>query len=166
MERYAQVVRLSTQGVSPRQIAQQLRMARGTVLKYLRARSFPERASSPHPRLINTFVPYLQDRWNTGEHNARVLWRAIRAGFCGERCARPTPREWVALPSPSTRCGGTSTPRHAGGDLLLLPTRLVGCSCRPVATSRPPNRPTSRHARVKALLSPRPSNWSCRARRS
>jgi transposase len=77
-ERYEQVVALAEQGISARQIAFQLGMARGTVLKYLRAHGFPERAARPRPRLIDPYEPYLQDRWNAGEHNARVLWREIR----------------------------------------------------------------------------------------
>ena len=82
LERYEQVVALAEHGVSARQIACQLRMARGTVLKYLRAKSFPEHASRPRPRLIDPYLPYLQERWNAGEHHPRVLWREIRAqGF-------------------------------------------------------------------------------------
>lgn len=82
LERYEQVVALAEHSVSARQIAFQLRLARGTVLKYLRASSFPERASRSRPRLIDPYVPYLYERWNAGEHNARVLWREIRAqGF-------------------------------------------------------------------------------------
>lgn len=72
------MVALSAQGISARQIAFQLRMARGTVLKYLRASTFREHASRPRPRLIDPYVPYLQDRWNAGEHKPRVLWREIR----------------------------------------------------------------------------------------
>lgn len=49
-ERYEQVVARSQQGVSSRQIAHELHRARGTVLKYLRASSFPERVSRPRPR--------------------------------------------------------------------------------------------------------------------
>lgn len=78
LERYEQVVALAEHGISARQIACQLRMARGTVLKYLRARSFPEQVSRPRPRLIDPYVPYLQERWNAGEHSARMLWREIR----------------------------------------------------------------------------------------
>lgn len=77
-ERYEQVVALSQQGVSSRQIAAELNMARGTVLQYLRASSFPERVSRPRPRLIDPYAPYLQERWNAEEHNARKLWREIR----------------------------------------------------------------------------------------
>jgi transposase len=31
------------------------------------------------PRRIDPYIPYLQDRWNAGEHNARTLWREIHA---------------------------------------------------------------------------------------
>lgn len=69
---------LSQQGVSSRQIASELNMARGTVLKYLCVSSFPVRVSRPRPRLIDPYAPYLQERWNAGEQNARTLWREIR----------------------------------------------------------------------------------------
>ena len=55
-ERFDQAVALFQQGVSARQIAHDLTMARGTVLKYVRASCFPEQASRPRPRLIDPFV--------------------------------------------------------------------------------------------------------------
>ena len=77
--RYERVVHLSQQGVAAVQIARQLGMARGTVLKYARAASFPEMASHSRPRQIDPYLDYLRARWNAGEHNAQVLWREIRA---------------------------------------------------------------------------------------
>jgi len=54
-------------------------LARGTVMKYLRAACFPEMAPHPRPRQIDPYLPYLRERWNAGEHNARALWREIHA---------------------------------------------------------------------------------------
>ena len=115
---------LAEHGVSARQIACQLRMARGTVLKFLRAKRFPERASCSRPRLSDPYVPYLHERWNAGEHSARVLWRAMRAGLCGQRCARAASRGWVAKVAhgahavPNARTSRQSAGRQAGGRLL------------------------------------------------
>ena len=76
---YEQVVALHQQGVSARRIAQQLGIARGTVLTHLRALCFPETVRRPRARQIDPYLPYLRERWNAGEHNARALWREIRA---------------------------------------------------------------------------------------
>jgi transposase len=77
-EQYERVVGLHQQGVSAVQIAKQTGLARGTVLKYVRAATFPELAPRPRPRQIDPYLPHLRERWNAGEHNARALWRDIR----------------------------------------------------------------------------------------
>ncbi len=116
LERYEQVVALAEQGLSARHIAFQLRMARGTVLKYLRASSFPEQVSRPRPRLIDPYVPYLHERWTAGEHSARVLWREIRAqGFAASdvhvrRLVAGWPRSSVPMASPTQGTVGSPTP--------------------------------------------------------
>jgi transposase len=75
--RYEHVQELHQQGLSSHQIAKQVGIARGTVLSYLRAVCFPETARRPRPRQIDPYLPYLQERWNAGEHNARTLWREV-----------------------------------------------------------------------------------------
>jgi transposase len=97
---YEQVVALHEQGVSSVQIAKQVRLARGTVLKYLRTACFPEMAPHSRPRQIDPYVPFLQQRWNAGEHNARALWREIRAqGYsAGEEQVRRVVNAWRADP--------------------------------------------------------------------
>jgi transposase len=93
---YEQVVALHQHGASSVQIAKQVGLARGTVLKYLRAACFPEMAPRPRPRQIDPYVPYLQERWNAGEHNARALWREIRQqGYsAGEEQVRRVVNAW------------------------------------------------------------------------
>lgn len=78
LARYEQVQHLHQQGVAAVQIARQLELARGTVLKFLRADTFPEMATRPRPRQIDPYLEYLRQRWNAGEHNAQALWREIR----------------------------------------------------------------------------------------
>ena len=111
-EQYERVVALHQQGVSSVQIAKQVGLARGTVLTYLRAACFPEMLPRPRPRQIDPYLPYLQERWNAGEHNARALWREIRAqGYgAGDEQVRRVVNAWRADPhnhgnQPSTVAG-------------------------------------------------------------
>lgn len=99
-ELYERVVALHQQGVSSVQIAKQLGLARGTVLRYVRAASFPELAPRPRPRQIDPYLPYLRERWNAGEHNARALWREIRQqGYgAGDEQVRRIVNAWRADP--------------------------------------------------------------------
>jgi transposase len=80
--RYERMVALAQEGVSARQIAQEVGVAPATVYRYLAASSFPEHFFPQRPRPtdpIDPYIPYLQERWNAGEHNALTLWRAIHA---------------------------------------------------------------------------------------
>lgn len=104
---FEQVKRLHQQGVAAVQISRQLELARGTVLKFIRAASFPEMAGRPRPRQIDSYLDYLQERWNAGEHNAQALWREIRAqGYsAGDEQVRRVVNLWRA------------DPHHPGGQL-------------------------------------------------
>jgi transposase len=73
------VVALAEEGLSAHQIAQDIGIGRATVYRYLAAASFPERIPPRPPRQIDPYLPYLQARWNAGEHNAQILWREIHA---------------------------------------------------------------------------------------
>lgn len=97
---YERVVALHREGVPSLQIAKQVGIARGTVLKYLRAACFPEMAARPRQRQIDAYLPYLRERWNSGEHNARGLWREIRTqGYrAGEDQVRRVLNAWRADP--------------------------------------------------------------------
>jgi transposase len=79
LARYEQVVALAQEGVSAHQIAQEVGVSRATVYRFLTATGYPDRLSPLRPRQIDPYIPYLQDRWNTGEHNALTLWREIHA---------------------------------------------------------------------------------------
>jgi len=97
---YERVVALHHEGVPSLQIAKRMGLARGTVLKYLRAACFPEMATRPRHRQIDAYVSYLRERWNAGEHNARALWREIRAqGYsAGDDQVRRVVHAWRADP--------------------------------------------------------------------
>jgi transposase len=85
--RYAEVCALHDQGLSARQIARSLRLARNTVRRFLRAERFPERQPRrPRPTLLTPYEPHLRERWAAGCRNATGLWRELRArGFTGGR---------------------------------------------------------------------------------
>jgi transposase len=84
LERYQRVLELDGQGVSLRAIARRMGMHRGTVRRWLRTGSFPERARRHATSRTDPFVDYLRRRWDEGCHNAARLTEEIRAlGFRG-----------------------------------------------------------------------------------
>lgn len=76
-ERYQRVHELHAQGKSQRSIARILHMDRGTVGRFLRAATFPERVARSVPRDTDAYVEYLRQRWSEGCHNAQTLMREI-----------------------------------------------------------------------------------------
>lgn len=130
LARYNEIKTLHQQGVSLHQIAEQLHMSRRTVRHFLRADDFPERAQKPRPRL-DRFVPYIQQRWAAGCHNAVQIWRELCAqGFRGGRStvsdfvARlrsslpPTERASQSRTSIAGTCAATPSPRRSAYLLL------------------------------------------------
>jgi transposase len=86
LARYEQVWALSRQGWSPRAIAQQLGMGRWTVVRYLRAPTFPERKgrSDTGQSLLTPYKERLLKRWNAGCREALQLFRDLRRhGYTG-----------------------------------------------------------------------------------
>lgn len=79
------VLELQQQGLSRRAIARQLRLGYRTVQRYLDADTFPELAQRRQGRsILDQDLPYLQQRWHEGEHNASQLFREIkRQGYSG-----------------------------------------------------------------------------------
>lgn len=74
-------------GMTQREIARVVELARGTVRRYLRAEAFPEQGPRPRPRpskLRPPYEPYLRQQCDTGVQEAAILWRAIKAqGYTG-----------------------------------------------------------------------------------
>lgn len=100
---YEQTKQLQQAGLTERQIAKQLDLARATVHKYCQAETFPERKvrNSP-PGGVAPYAAYLRQRWEAGCHDATQLWRELRdQGYPGKvqavwrytrRWCAPTPR--------------------------------------------------------------------------
>jgi transposase len=135
LARYEQVVALAQEGLSAHQIAQDVGVARATVYRYLAAACFPERIPAQHPRQIDPYVAYLQERWNAGEHNAQTLWRDIHAqGYPGNVAPvrrlvmawrTPPPQPGVAgQPLPAKKEAASYSPRQTGWLLTKAETEL------------------------------------------
>jgi transposase len=135
LARYEAVVDLHLRGASLRAIGRAVGLSRATARRFVRAGTFPERASpSPRPTSLSPYEPYLRERWTAGCHNARVLHDEIRArGFRG---AAVTVRRLVGTwrPTPGRR---GPTPRRSGTGSAIPP---------------PPRPPTR-------ALSPRQARW-------
>jgi transposase len=109
LARYEEVMALHAQGTSLRAIAATTGLAKGTVMKFVHAGSFPEMgARSPRRTQLTPLLGYLRARWATGCHNASQLWRELRdAGYTGGRSAVKdllhTWREPASTPCQTTR---------------------------------------------------------------
>ena len=83
-ERYERVMELHRQGVSQRTIGKQLGLNRETVRRYIRAGTFPERATRAYSTLADPFTEHIRQRWERGCHNAAQIARELMAiGFEG-----------------------------------------------------------------------------------
>jgi transposase len=111
LARFEQVRALSQEGVSARQIAEETGVARATIYRYLSAAGFPEYLPRTHERPIEPYIPYLQERWNRGQHNALTLWREIHAqGYpAGVAQVRRLVMAW-RTPPPAPGIAGTPLP--------------------------------------------------------
>ena len=87
-------MRLHEQGVSVRQIAQQMGMGRQTVRRYLNQGAFPEITQRRKmPSILDRWEPYLLQRWQAGCHNALQLYREIHEqGYTG---SHPLVSRWA-----------------------------------------------------------------------
>ena len=85
---YQQVIELRQQQVSQREIARRTGLDRGTVGRYLKAGTFPERtpgwSRGPKSSLANEHLSHLKRRWDEGCRNASQLFQEVQSqGFRG-----------------------------------------------------------------------------------
>ena len=80
-ERYAAVQALHAEGCSVREIARRLGLARGTAAKFAGPASIDELLvkATRRPSILDSFKPYLGQRWNDGITSAAALHEEIRA---------------------------------------------------------------------------------------
>lgn len=100
-ERYEAVKELHRLGVSKSEIARRLNLDWRTVDKYIKADECPVYARShKRPSILDPYMDYMRQRWESGCHNATQIWREIRKlGFGG---ARRTVAEWATKRRKST----------------------------------------------------------------
>lgn len=106
LARYEEVRRLRAEGLSLRAIAAQLGLARGTVHRFARAETFPERhPRARYPSTLDPYEVYVRQRWEEGCQNATQLWREVRArGFTGSSSTvRARVAAWRTTPAPRGR---------------------------------------------------------------
>lgn len=76
--RYEEVVACYNQGMSILGIAEQFHMSRTTIRQFVAAGAFPERATTMRKkRMLDPYIPYLEQRVQDGCSNASQLWREI-----------------------------------------------------------------------------------------
>jgi transposase len=82
--RYCQVLELHHQGVSQQKIATTLGMSPITVRTFIRAGTFPERATYRRQSQLDPYVAFLHQRWVAGCKHPMQLWHEIVAqGYPG-----------------------------------------------------------------------------------
>jgi transposase len=82
--RYCQVLELHHQGLSHKKIATTLGISPITVRTFIRAGTFPERATYRRRSQLDPYVAFVHQRWAAGCKNPTQLWREIVAqGYQG-----------------------------------------------------------------------------------
>jgi transposase len=111
-----------------RKICQTLEMSRETVERFSRCEQFPERATPTRRDIpIDSYLPFLKERWEQGCDNVRKLWREIKAkGFTGSVfMVRRQVRRWRRA------CGTVS--KNAGTQKSTKSARIIRPSARRIA---------------------------------
>ena len=87
LKRYNEAIEMYKRGMSQAEICRTTGMEKKTVRRFLQAGVFPERAQPRRrPAQLDSFQPYLRQRWSEGCHNATQLWREIKnKGYPGGR---------------------------------------------------------------------------------
>ncbi len=111
LARYEQVRALYSKGVKIKRMAQQLKMSRMTVRKFVKAETYPEMAPHSRAGALTPFEPYLRQRWKEGCRNALQLWREVCAQ--GYRGTRRQVSKWVGLRREEPKRYSHMSKRHA-----------------------------------------------------
>ena len=105
-------------GMGLRAIARQLRISRKVVRRFVASPCFPERAEGTgqhHNKKskLASYLAYLRERWNAGEHTSSHLFREIKErGYTGsESLLRRLLGEWRTELPPKPRQGKPRKPR-------------------------------------------------------
>jgi transposase len=136
LARYEEVCALRTAGHTIAAIAQRMAISPRTVLRFLHAETFPERAPRRRgPTTLTPFEPFLRERWDAGCHNATQLWHELQQrGFTGRYgIVALHLRHWRATDRPgvsrSMRKITTYSPRQTVWLLLRSTEQLTADEC-------------------------------------
>jgi transposase len=142
--RYEAVRALQQQGFSLREISRRLLISRGTVRRFVRAESFPERnMPAKKASLLDPYKPYLLKRWQEGCWNGTQLYAEIKAG--GYTGSAPLRRRFLTQLRKKQHAAGSAAPFTHGtsGAMVAVPADLP-----------PP-------PQVVRRLSPTRASWLC-----
>jgi transposase len=130
--RFTQVKELQKEGLSQREVARRLGLARGTINRYFSLDHLPAKSSVPQSTSkVAPYLPYLQKRWDEGYRTGTALFQEIRSqGFQGSysslwRALVKFPRN-VGLPPSNLVMDGWHrwSPNQAAWILLSKPEAL------------------------------------------
>ena len=119
MRQYELCHYLRANGLTQRRIASIVGLSRGTVIRYLRSDTFPEKMRNQLvSSILNPYLPYLEERYQAECHNAHQLWREIQGkGYPG---SPGQVRKWVRWrqQKPTAEAG---PPAESVTPILVLP---------------------------------------------
>jgi transposase len=121
LSRWLFVKQLHARGISSRRIARLTGLSRGTVLKYVRLETFPERQRPPKPSMLDPYLDYLNQRVSEEEAvSASQLWQEIqKLGYPG---SSSQVRKWLT----GYRSKGTANPElQPVSNPIQLPSQSV-----------------------------------------
>jgi transposase len=135
-KRYEQMVALAEQGLDNQAIAQAVGVSSSTVRSYLRAGQFPEWQPRPTvSKWLVPYLPYLEQRWEEGCHNAAQLGRELcQQGFNRSRqlvynyvarLRNGLPTQAPPVQTPQVKVVRRYSPRQAAWLLVSPPDNLT-----------------------------------------
>jgi transposase len=132
MARYQQVIKLRDQGMTQNAIAQQIGISLQTVQRWLAAGTFPASTRHHYVSQLDSYLPFLFQRWAQGCHNIAQLFRELEVqGYRGSyasvrdnivRRLQFDGRKTEACPS--SKALPLPTPRQAAFLFLRHPEKL------------------------------------------
>jgi transposase len=123
--RYEAVRALQQQGFRLREISRRLKLSRGTVRRFVRAESFPERSKpAKKASLLDPYKLYLLKRWQEGCWNGTQLYAEIKQG--GYTGAASLLRRFITELRKKHHAVGSAAPLtyETSGAMVAVPAEL------------------------------------------
>ncbi|HEX4205596.1 MAG TPA: ISL3 family transposase [Ktedonobacteraceae bacterium] len=77
LARYEQAIVLRKQGLSHQAIAERVGVGHSTVQRWIEAGAFPERKRREQASQLDSYLPFIRERWAQGSHNIARLYREL-----------------------------------------------------------------------------------------